>query len=226
MLAAKAATNTIPIVFATGVDPVQFSLVTSLNRPGGNITGVSILDDAVIGKRLELLHELVPAAGIIALLTNPKAAWKEVETKALQEAARALGLELRILNVTDASEINTAFATILAKEPMPLVVSADPLFTNLRVQLVGLAARHAIPAIYAYREFAAAGGLMSYGTDLADPYRQVGIYAGRVLKGAKPSDLPVQQTVKVELVINLKTAKALGLPVPLSLIGRADEVIE
>jgi putative ABC transport system substrate-binding protein len=205
---------------------VQFGLVTSLNRPGGNITGVTTLNAAVLGKQLELLHELIPATGVIALLTNPSSANTEIETKALHEAARALGVELRVLNVANASEIDTAFATILAKEPVPCVVSADPLFTSQRVQLVVLAARHAIPAIYAFREFAAVGGLMSYGPDLVDSYRQQGIYAGRILKGAKPSDLPVQQAVKVELVINLKTAKALGLSVPLSLIGRADEVIE
>jgi putative tryptophan/tyrosine transport system substrate-binding protein len=226
MLAAKAATNTIPIVFAAGLDPVQFGLVTSLNRPGGNITGVNTLNAAVLGKQLELLHELVPATGVIALLTNPKSAWKEVETKALHEAARVLGVELRVLDVVNASEIDTAFATILAKEPMPLVVSADPLFTNLRVQLVGLAARQAIPAIYAFRELADAGGLMSYGTNLAVAYRQTGIYAGTILKGAKPSDLPVLQPAKFELVINLKTAKALGLTVPPTLLARADEVIE
>jgi putative ABC transport system substrate-binding protein len=226
-LAAKAATNTIPIVFAIGADPVQFGLVTSLNRPGGNITGVITLNATVLGKRLELLHELVPATGVIALLTNPNSAWKEVETKALHEAARALGVELRVLNVANASKIDTAFATTLAKErSVPVVVSNDPFFTNQRVQLVALAARHAIPAIYAYREFAAAGGLMSYGPEWLDVYRQIGTYAGRILKGAKPSDLPVQQVVKVELVINLKTAKALGLSVPVSLIGRADVVIE
>jgi putative ABC transport system substrate-binding protein len=226
-LAAKAATNTIPIVFVTPADPVQFGLVTSLNRPSGNITGVNILNDAILGKRMELLHELVPATGVIAWLTNPSSALKEIETKPLHEAARALGVELRVLNVANASEIETAFATTLAKEhSVPLVVSGDTLFTNQRDQLVVLAARHAIPTIYVYREFAAAGGLMSYGTNLADTYRQLGTYAGSILKGAKPSDLPVQQAVKVELVINLKTAKALGLSVPLSLIGRADEVIE
>jgi putative ABC transport system substrate-binding protein len=226
-LAAKAATNTIPIVFGIAADPVQFGLVTSLNRPGGNLTGVTNLNDAVTGKQLELLHELLPATGVIAWLTNPSRANTEIETKAMHEAARALGVELRVLNVTSASEIDTAFATTLAKEhSVPLVVSGDPFFTSQRVQLVVLAARHAIPAIYAYREYAAAGGLMSYGPDLGDVYRQMGIYAGRILKGAKPSDLPVQQAVKVELVINLKTAKALGLPVPLSLIGRADEVID
>jgi putative ABC transport system substrate-binding protein len=226
-LAAKAATNTIPIVFGTGVDPVQFGLVTSLNRPSGNITGVNALNAAVFGKRLELLHELVPATGVIALLENPSSAIAEVETKALHEAARALGVELRVLNVTNAIEIDTAFATILAKEhSAPLVVSADPLFTNHRVQVVVLAARHAIPAIYAWREFAAAGGLMSYGPDLADAYRQVGTYAGRILKGAKPTDLPVLQVVKVELVINVNTAKAIGVAIPSMLLARADELIE
>jgi putative ABC transport system substrate-binding protein len=226
-LAAKAATNTIPIVFAMGADPVQFSLVTSLNRPGGNITGVNNLNAEVLGKRLELLHELAPATGVIALLENPSSAFTEVETKALHEAARALGVELRVLNVVNGSEIDAAFATTLSKEhSMPLIVSGDTLFTHQRDQLVVLAARHAIPAIYVYREFAAAGGLMSYGPDLADAYRQMGIYAGRILKGAKPSDLPVQQVVKVELVINLKAAKALGLEIPSSLLARADEVIE
>jgi putative ABC transport system substrate-binding protein len=205
----------------------NFEIGSSLNRPGGNITGVNNLGAAVLGKRLELLHELVPVAGVIALLENPSSAFTEVETKALHEAARTLGVELRILNAANASEIDTAFATTLAKErSVPIVVSGDPLFTTQRVQLVVLAARHAIPAIYMYRELAAAGGLMSYGPDLADAYRQMGIYAGRILKGAKPSDLPVQQVVKVELVINLKTAKALGLTVPPSLLARADEVIE
>jgi putative ABC transport system substrate-binding protein len=224
--AAKAATNTIPIVFGVGADPVQLGLVTSLNRSGGNITGVNNLP-AVLGKRLELLHELVPAAGVIALLENPSSAFSEVETKALHEAARALGVELRVLNVANASEIDTAFATTLAKEhSVPLVVSADAWFSSQRDQLVVLAARYAIPAIYVYREFAVAGGLMSYAPILADGYRQMGIYAGRILKGAKPSDLPVQQSVKVELVINLNTAKALGLTIPPSLLARADEVIE
>jgi putative ABC transport system substrate-binding protein len=226
-LAAKAATSTIPIVFGIGGDPMQFGLVTSLNRPGGNITGVNNLNAAVLGKRLELLHELVPAAGVIALLENPSSVFTEVETKALDEAARALGVELRVLNVINGSEIDTAFATTLAKEhAVPVVVSGDTLFTSQRDQLIVLAARHAIPAIYVYREFAVAGGLISYGPDLPDAYRQIGIYAGRILKGAKPSDLPVQQVVKVELVINLRTAKALGLTVPPSLLARADEVIE
>jgi putative ABC transport system substrate-binding protein len=225
-LAAKAATNTIPIVFGMGADPVQLSLVTSLDRPGGNITGVYALNTAVMGKRLELLHESAPSARVIGYLANPKSEVTGPETKELHEAARALGVELRVLNAADESEIDTAFATLAKEHSAPLVVSTDNLFTDRPVRLVMLAARHAIPAIYAYRGFAVAGGLMSYGTDLADVYRQVGIYAGRILKGAKPTDLPVHQAVKVELVINLKTAKALGMTFPLPLLGRADEVIE
>jgi putative tryptophan/tyrosine transport system substrate-binding protein len=172
------------------------------------------------------LHELVPTTGVIALLTNPSSPFAEVETKALYEAARALGVELRVLNAANESEIDPAFATLAKEHSVPLVVSADAMFTNQRVRLVVLAARHAIPAIYSYREFSAAGGLMSYGSDVADAYRQVGIYTGRILKGTKPTDLPVQQSVKVELVINLNTAKALGITFPLPLLGRADEVIE
>jgi putative ABC transport system substrate-binding protein len=225
-LAAKAATDTIPIVAAMGADPVQFSLVTSLNRPGGNITGVYNLNTAVMGKRLELLHESVPATRVIGYLANPKSAVTAPETKELHEAARALGVELRVLNAADESEIDTAFATLAKEHSVPLVVSSDNLFTDRPVRLVMLAARHAIPAIYPYGYFAAAGGLMSYGADLDDAYRQVGIYAGRILKGAKPTDLPVHQAVKVELVINLKTAKALGITFPLPLLGRADKVIE
>ena len=225
-LAAKAATNTIPIVFAVGGDPVQFGLVTSFNRPGGNITGVYNLNTGVMGKRLELLHDLVPAAGVIALLSNPNSTFTPVETKELHEAARALGVELRVLNATNEGEIDTAFATLAKEHSVPLVISTDNLFTDRPVRLVMLAARHAIPAIYPYRWFPTAGGLMSYGADLADAYRQVGNYAGRIVKGAKPTDLPVHQVVKVELIINLKTARALGLTIPLPLLGRADEVIE
>ena len=179
-----------------------------------------------MGKRLELLHELVPTAGTIAVLTNPSSPFTEAETKALDEAAGALGVELRVLNAANESEIDTAFATLAKGQSVPLVVSSDVMFTNQRVRLVVLAARHAIPAIYSYRDFPVAGGLMSYGPDLADAYRQLGIYTGRILKGTKPTDLPVQQSVKVELVINLNTAKALGITFPLPLLGRADEVIE
>ena len=225
-LAAKAATNTIPIVFSIGADPVQLSLVTSLNRPSGNITGIYVLNVAVTGKRLELLRESVSTARVIGYLANPKSAATAPETKELREAARALGVELRVLNAANESEIDTAFATLAKERSVPLVVSSDNLFTDRPVRLAVLAARHAIPAICPYREFAAAGGLMSYGTDLADAYRVVGAYAGRILKGAKPTDLPVHQAVKVQLVINLKTAKALGLGVPATVLARADEVIE
>jgi ABC-type uncharacterized transport system substrate-binding protein len=225
-LAAKAATNTIPIVFSIGADPVQLSLVTSLNRPSGNITGIYVLNVAVTGKRLELLRESVPTARVIGYLANPKSAATAPETKELHEAARALGVELRVLNAANESEIDTAFATLAKERSVSLVVSSDNLFTDRPVRLAVLAARHAIPAICPYREFAAAGGLMSYGTDLADAYRVVGAYAGRILKGAKPTDLPVHQAVKVQLVINLKTAKALGLGVPATVLARADEVIE
>jgi putative tryptophan/tyrosine transport system substrate-binding protein len=225
-LAAKAATNTIPIVFSIGADPVQLSLVTSLNRPSGNITGIYVLNVAVTGKRLELLRESVPTARVIGYLANPKSAATAPETKELHEAARALGVELRVLNAANESEIDTAFATLAKERSVSLVVSSDNLFTDRPVRLAVLAARHAIPAICPYREFAAAGGLMSYGTDLADAYRVVGAYAGRILKGAQPTDLPVHQAVKVQLVINLKTAKALGLGVPTSVLARADEVIE
>jgi ABC-type uncharacterized transport system substrate-binding protein len=226
VLAARAATDAIPIVFTIGADPVQLGLVTSLNRPGGNITGVYNLNTAVMRKRLELLRESVPTARVIGYLANPKSAVTEAETKELHEAARALGVELRVLNAADESEIDKAFATLAKERSVPLVVSTDNLFTDEPARLAGLAARDAIPTIHAYRSFAAAGGLMSYGTELADAFRQVGNYAGRILKGAKPADLPVQQATKVELVINLKTAKALGITFPLPLLGRADEVIE
>ncbi len=225
-LAAKSATDAIPIVFAMGADPVQLGLVTSLNRPGGNITGVYNLNTAVMGKRLELLHESVPTARVIGYLANPKSAVTESETKELHEAAGTLGVELRVRNAADESEVDTAFATFAKERSVPLVVSTDNLFSNRPVRLVMLAARHAIPAIYPYRTFAAAGGLMSYGTDLADAYRQVGAYVGRILKGERPADLPVQQATKVELIINLKTAKVLGVTFPLALLGRADGVIE
>jgi ABC-type uncharacterized transport system substrate-binding protein len=224
-LAAKAATNTIPIVFSMGADPVQFSLVMSLNRPGGNITGVYVLNTAVMGKRLELLREAVPAARAIGYLANPKSAVTGPEAKELREAAQALGVELRVLNAANEIEIDAAFA-LATQHSVPLVISSDNLFTDRPARLVALAARHAIPAIYPYRGFVAAGGLMSYGSDLTDAYRQVGIYAGRILTGAKPADLPVHQAAKVELIINLKTAKALGIAFPLPLLGRADEVIE
>ena len=225
-LAAKAATSAIPIVFNVG-DPIEFGLVASLNRPGGNLTGVANLTAELAGKRLDLLHELLPTAAVVAVLVNPtNPANAESETRNLRDAAPSLGLKLHILRASTVSEIDEAFGTLVEFRVGALVVSGDQLFTNRREQIVALAARHGVPAIYNWREFAAAGGLMSYGNDLADSYRQAGIYTGKILKGAKPADLPVQQAVKVELVINLKTAKALGLTVPLTLLGRANEVIE
>jgi putative ABC transport system substrate-binding protein len=225
--AAKSATNTIPTVFSVGVDPVQLGLVTSLNRPGGNVTGVYSSELTITGKRLELLRELVPSVGVIAFLVNPKnASVAEFETEALRTAGRSLGVELRILNASNSNEIDAAFTTLAKDHSVPLVVSADALFTNQRVQLVVLAARHVIPAIYAYRELAAAGGLMSYGSSLDYLYQRAGVYAGRILKGAKSTDLPVQQAVKFELVINLRTAKAFGIIVPPQMLATADEVIE
>lgn len=225
--AAKSATNTIPIVFSLGVDPVQIGLVASLNRPGGNVTGVYGLQLAVTGKRLELLHELVPSADAIAFLANPKSgSLVEVETETLRAAARSLGVELRVLNASDSNDIDAAFMTLAKDRSVPLVVSSDALFMNQRVQLAVLAARHAIPAIYAFRELTAAGGLMSYGPSLAYLYEQAGAYAGKILKGAKSADLPVQEAVKLEFVINLRTAKAFGIAVPPQMLTRADEVIE
>ena len=224
--AAKAATSTIPIVFVLGIDPVQSGLVAGLNRPGRNITGAAILSVELSAKRLDLLHQLLPTAPVVALLVNPTDPRTEPETRSLQDAARSLGLQLRILSASTASEIDAAFATLSTLRADALAVTGDPLFTNRKDQIIALAARHAMPAIYEWREFAAAGGLMSYGPDLADSYRQAGVYTGKILKGAKPADLPVQQVAKVELVINLKTAKALGLTVPMTLLGRADEVIE
>ena len=225
--AAKAATSTIPIAFLAGVDPVEFGIITSLNRPGGNITGIAILTADLAGKRLQLLHELVPAVAVIGLLVNPTdRAATESEARNLQNAARSLGLQLHILPASTPVQIDSAFETLVALRAGALVVSTDPLFTNQRAQIVALAARHTVPTIYVWREFAAAGGLMSYGTDLADTYRQAGIFTGKILKGAKPANLPVEQVVKVELVINLKTANALGRTIPPHILARADEVIE
>jgi putative ABC transport system substrate-binding protein len=225
-LAAKAATASIPIVFVVGIDPVQAGLVASLNRPGGNITGVAILSAELAAKRLDLLHELVPTATLVALLVNPTNAVSDSMTRNLQDAARSLGLQVHVLRASTASEIDAAFGALVELRAGALVLGGDPFFTNQRAQIVALAARHAVPAIYGVRLFPATGGLMSYGTDLADSFRQAGVYGGKILKGAKPADLPVEQAVKVELVINLETAKTLGLTIPQVLLGRADEVIE
>jgi putative ABC transport system substrate-binding protein len=226
-LAAKAATQTIPIVFMQGADAVRIGLVNSLNRPGGNLTGIDLLLARVAGKRVELLRELVPAAKSVAYLRNPtNPVYAQSETKEVEVAASAHGVRLLSVNASSTSEIETAFADIVQQRADALLVSSDGFFLTHPDQIVTLAARHAVPAIYGWRQAMAVGGLMSYGTNIIDAWRQAGVYTGRILKGEKPADLPVQQVVKVELIINLKTAKTLGISVPNSLIGRADEVIE
>ena len=226
-LAAKAATTTIPIVFETGGDPMQLGLVPSLNRPGGNVTGVTQTNWEITPKRLQLLHELVPTASVIAILVNPaNPTVSETTTKAMQAAAPSVGLELHILNASTERDFDGVFAKLNQLRAGGLVIGQDPFFTVQREHLAALTVRHAVPAIFYGREFVAAGGLLSYGADVADAYRLAGNYTGRVLKGEKPADLPVQQVTKVEMYINLKTAKALGVNVPNTLIGRADGVIE
>jgi putative ABC transport system substrate-binding protein len=225
-LAAKAATPTIPIVFSTANDPVAAGLVASLNRPGGNLTGVTSLNLELVPKRLELLHELVPMATIIALLVNPTNPNAEIQSGDLQAAARTLGVQLRVLHASTERELDTVFATLGQTRAGALVISTNNFFFRRSKQLGALTVRHAVPTIYSNREFAAAGGLMSYGGSIAEQYRLVGVYTDRILKAEKPADLPVQQVTKVELILNLKTAKALGLTVPITLLGRADEVIE
>jgi putative tryptophan/tyrosine transport system substrate-binding protein len=227
VLAARIATTTIPIVFFVAADPVKLGLVTSLSRPEGNLTGVITLNVEVAAKRLQLLHELVPTATIVALLVNPSnTALAETITKELEAAARTLGVQLHVLHASSERELDTAFATLVQLRAGALVIGADALFNSRSEQLAELTIRHRVPAIYQFREFVSAGGLMAYGSTVLDTYRPLGVYTGRILKGEKPAELPVQQATKVELVINMKTAKALGLTVPLPLIGRADEVIE
>ena len=225
-LAAKAATSTIPIVFHVGVDPVALGIVPSLSRPGGNITGVASLNVEIGPKRLELLHELVPSATVIALLVNPASPIAEALATNAHSAARTLGLELHVLHASAERDFDTVFANLRQLRAGGLVIGSDVFFNTQSRRLAALAVHFAVPAIYQYREFVEAGGLMSYGGSLTDPYRLIGLYAGRILKGEKPADLPVQQSTKVELIINLKTARALGLTAPITLLGRADEVIE
>jgi putative ABC transport system substrate-binding protein len=224
-LTAKAATSTIPIVFTTGSDPVELGLVASLNRPGGNLTGVTQLTGEVAPKRVELAHELFPMANVIGLLVNPGSPIAEGLTKASWEAAATLGVQLDVLRASTEAEVDDAFTTF-QKRVGVLVIGTDAFFSGHAELLATLAIRHQLPAIYEYHAFVAAGGLISYGGSVTDSYRLAGVYTGRVLKGAKPADLPILQSTKVELLLNLKTAKVLGLTVPLSLLGRADEVIE
>jgi putative ABC transport system substrate-binding protein len=225
-MAAKEATTTVPIVFNIGADPVELGLVASFNRPGGNVTGVAMLAVELEAKRFELLHELVPAAALIAFLVNPSNPQVETQLTDVQKAARAIGQRVLVLQATSERELNAAFATLAKEQADALLVGADVFFTSEPTLFVVLTARHAIPAIYPWRAHVEAGGLMSYGASTLDAYRQTGVYSGRVLKGEKPADLPVLQSTKFELVINLKTANAIGLTVPATLIARADEVIE
>jgi putative tryptophan/tyrosine transport system substrate-binding protein len=226
VLAAKAVTATIPIVFHTGFDPIAAGLVTSLNRPGGNLTGVTTLVEELAAKQLEVLHELVPTVTVVALLVNPDGPLAESTTRDVQAAARTLGLQLQVLHARSEREFETVFATLAKVKAGALMLGVDAFFNRRIEQLVALTIRHVVPTMYHNREFPAAGGLMSYGTNLAQANRQVGIYTGRILKNEKPGDLPVIQATRVELIINLRTAKALGITFPITLLGRADEVIE
>jgi putative tryptophan/tyrosine transport system substrate-binding protein len=225
-LTAKTATSTIPIVFTTGFDPVQLGLVASLNRPGGNVTGVTQLGEEVAPKRVELAHELVPMATVIALLVNPRNPSVETLTKASRAAAATLGLQLDILRASTEAEVDDAFMAFVQSKTGVLMIATDPFFAAESRQLAALSLRHSVPAISPFGEFTAAGGLISYGGSLIDSYRLAGVYTGRILKGEKPADLPVQQPTKFELVVNLKAAKAIGLAVPPTLLARADQVIE
>jgi putative ABC transport system substrate-binding protein len=226
VLAAKAATATIPIVFVTGADPIKFGFVASFNHPGGNITGIWIVSTVLAEKRLQLMHELVPKAELIALLVNPTSPVAEPQTRDAQAAAHSLGLKLRVLSAVSENDFDQVFSALVQQRADALFVTADPLFYSRRERLIALAARHAIPTLYEIREYVEVGGLMSYGTVFRDGYYKGGIYAGRILKGVNPADLPVEEVNKLELVINLKTAKALGLEVPDKLLALTDEVIE
>jgi putative ABC transport system substrate-binding protein len=225
-LAAKKATTRIPIIFETGADPVQFGLVNSLSRPEGNLTGVAILTNTLAPKQLELLHEVVPAAPVVALLVNPTNLISETDKQNAKAAARTLGQQIIVLDASNDSELDAAFSALASQNVGSVLVQSDPFLNSRPRKIATLAARYVVPVLHQGPEFPAAGGLMSYGIDFTDAHRQVGIYAGKILNGAKPADLPVEQAVKVQLVVNLKTAKALGLTLPLSLLGRADEVIE
>jgi putative ABC transport system substrate-binding protein len=225
-LAAKAATSTIPIVFVAGADPIKFGVVTSLSRPDGNLTGLTAFTSELVPKRLELLHEVVQKAATIALLVNPTNAVTEVVQRDVQEAARSLGLQLNVVHASAEPDLAKVFTTLDRLRAGALVIGTDTFFDGQSERLAALSVQHSMPTIYQTREFAAAGGLMSYGGSLTDAYRKAGVYIGRVLKGEKPADLPVMQATKVDLIINLKTAKALGIAIPASLLATADEVIE
>ena len=225
-LAARASTTTVPIVFLTAADPIQYGLVSSLSRPGGNLTGLLTVNAELVPKRFEMAHEIMPTATTIGFLVNPSSPLSPTMIADALAAGRAIGVQVHTVNASTEDDFDNVFATLAELRARVLVIGADPFFNSRSEQLASVALRHGVAAVYQYREFAAAGGLMSYGPDIIDQARQVGIYAGRILKGAKPSDLPVQLNTNVELILNLKTARALGLTVPLTLLARADEVIE